>query len=140
MKLQWSIQSSHTQITRSQVTYLTSRNEHIWLLTKVFTLIENFSFGFLFHTFLSIQLNFWAMMPWNFLYFFEEKAFGFGIIYFEYILFHIFIVKLVFEAMPFQLFLFLEIDAWRTFWHKNKCEVIYRSKSTHVSRSNKTTG
>ena len=80
------------------------------------------------------------MMPWNFLYFFEEKAFGFGIIYFEYILFHIFIVKLVFEAMPFQLFLFLEIDAWRAFWHKNKCEVIYRSKSTHVSRSNKITG
>ena len=80
------------------------------------------------------------MMPWNFLYFFEEKAFGFGIIYFEYILFHIFIVKLVFETMPFQLFLFLEIDAWRAFWHKNKCEVIYRSKSTHVSKSNKTTG
>ena len=37
MKLQWWIQSSHTQIAWSQETYLTSRNEHIWPLTKVFT-------------------------------------------------------------------------------------------------------
>ena len=52
MKLQCSIQSSHTQIAQSQVTYLTSRNEHVWLLTKVFTSIEGFSFGFHFSYFM----------------------------------------------------------------------------------------
>ena len=30
MKLQWSIQSSHTQLVLSQVIYLNYRNEHIW--------------------------------------------------------------------------------------------------------------
>ena len=38
MKLQWSIQSSHTRLVRSQVTYLTRRNEHIWPFTNVITL------------------------------------------------------------------------------------------------------
>ena len=62
----------HTQIIRSQETYFMNRNECIWLLTKVFTLIESFSFDFCFSYFWSIQLNFWASMPWIFLYFFEE--------------------------------------------------------------------
>ena len=52
MKLQWWIQSSHTQIAQSQVTYLTSRNERVWLLTKVFPSIEGFSFGFHFSYFM----------------------------------------------------------------------------------------
>ena len=30
MKLQWSIQSSHTQLILSQMVYLNYRNEHIW--------------------------------------------------------------------------------------------------------------
>ena len=34
MKLQWSIQSSHTQLVLSQVVYLTYVNEHIWPLIK----------------------------------------------------------------------------------------------------------
>ena len=34
MKLQWSIQSSHTQLVLSQVVYLNYRNEHIWLPTR----------------------------------------------------------------------------------------------------------
>ena len=33
----------------------------------------------------------------------------------KYILLHIFLVKLVFEIRPFQLFLFLEIDVWTAF-------------------------
>ena len=37
MTPQWSIQSSLTQLAWSQVTYLTSKNEHIWLPIKVFT-------------------------------------------------------------------------------------------------------
>ena len=51
MKFQWSIQSSHIQLAQNQVTYLTSRNEHIWPSTKVFTLIESFLFGFHFSYF-----------------------------------------------------------------------------------------
>ena len=42
-----------------------------------------------------------------------------------------------FRNKVFQLFLFLEIDVCRAFWHKNKCEEIYRNKSTHVSKLNK---
>ena len=38
MKLQWSIQLSHTQLVRSQVTYFTCRNEHIWPLTNMITI------------------------------------------------------------------------------------------------------
>ena len=140
MKFQWLIQSSHTQKVWSPVTYLTSRNKSIWLLTKVFTQLKAFHLASIFHTFLSIQLNFLASMPWNIWYFFEEKAFGFGIIHFEYILTHLFVVKLVFKVRLFQLFLFLDIDVWRAFWHKIKCEEIYTIKSTHVSRSNKTIG
>ena len=34
MKLQWSIQSSHTQLVLSQVEYLNYRNEHIWPPTR----------------------------------------------------------------------------------------------------------
>ena len=34
MKLQWSIQSSHTQLVLSQVVYLNYRNEHIWPPTR----------------------------------------------------------------------------------------------------------
>ena len=46
MKFQWSIQSSHIQLVRSQVTYLTCRNEHIWPLTMCLQMIESFLFGF----------------------------------------------------------------------------------------------
>ena len=35
MKLQWSIQSSHTQLVLSQVVYLNYRNEYIWPPTKL---------------------------------------------------------------------------------------------------------
>ena len=34
MKLQWSIQSTHTQLVLSQVVYLNHRNEHIWPPTR----------------------------------------------------------------------------------------------------------
>ena len=34
MNLQWSIQSSHTQLVLSQVVYLNYRNEHIWPPTR----------------------------------------------------------------------------------------------------------
>ena len=37
VKLQWSIQSSHTQLVLSQMVYLNYRNEHIWPPTKMIT-------------------------------------------------------------------------------------------------------
>ena len=38
MMFQWSIQTSYTQLIRSQGTYLICRNKHIWPLTNVFTI------------------------------------------------------------------------------------------------------
>ena len=72
MKFQWLIQLSHTQIARSQVIYLTSRNEHLWPLPKCLHWLKTFHLSSIFHTLWSIQFNFWATMPWNFLYLFEE--------------------------------------------------------------------
>ena len=47
LSLEWSIQSSHTQLVLSQVVYLNYRNEYIWPPTKMITTLWNFSFGFL---------------------------------------------------------------------------------------------
>ena len=141
MKFQWSIQSSHTQIALSQVTYLTNRNEHIWPLTKVFTLIEIFSFGFHFSYFLINTTQFFEQWCREIFYIsLKNKPLALASYISNTFLLHIFLVKLVFEIRFFQLFLFLEIDVCRVFWHKNKCEEIYRIKSTHVLRSNKTIG
>ena len=127
-----------TQLARSQVTYFTSRNEHIWPLTKVFTLIESFLFDFLFFlTFWSTQLNFWAAMPLNFYIYLRNNSLALAS-YILNIFCSTFSSQTVFEARFFQIFLSLKIDVCRAFWHKNKCEEIYRNKSTHVSRSNKT--
>ena len=130
MKFQRSIQSSHTQIAQSQVTYLTSRNEHIWLITKVFTMIENFSFGFYFSYFLINTTQFLSNGAMNILIFLSRISF--------WLWHHTFWIH--FCSKAFSAFLLLEIDIWRAFWHKNKCEEIYRIKSTHVSRSIKTIG
>ena len=48
MKLQWSIQSSHTQLVLSQLVYLNYRNEHIWpLIRKWLHIFETFHLTFL---------------------------------------------------------------------------------------------
>ena len=51
MKFQWSIQSSYTQLARSQVTYLTSRNEYIWPHQSVYIWLKAFHLASIFHTF-----------------------------------------------------------------------------------------
>ena len=52
------------------MTYLTSRNELIWRLTKVFTLIESFSFGFHISYFLSNTTQFFSIDAMEFFIFF----------------------------------------------------------------------
>ena len=136
MKFQWSIQSSHTQLIQSQVTYLICRNEHIWPLTHVFTIDWKL---FIWLSFVILLI--WEAMPWNFFFLwnFGNWAFGFGIIHFNTYLLHLFLVKLVFEARIFQLFiLFGEWHLKSSFWKKKTCEEIYRHKSMDVSRSSKT--
>ena len=137
MKFQWSIQSSHTQLARSQVTYLTSRNEHTWPPSKVFTFYWKFFISLPFFILFDLYSSIFEKRCHEILYFFDEKAFSFGIIHLKTYLLHLFLVKLVFEVRLFNLSL-LEIDICRAFDIKNKCEEIYRHKSTHVSRSNKT--
>ena len=135
MKFQWSIQSSHTQLAWSQVTYLTSRNEHIWPPTKVFT----------FDWKLFIWLPFFIIFDQNNSIFekrcheiFYSSLTNRPLALMPYILntflLHLFFLKLVFEVRLFQLFILFRDWCLLSFLHKNKCEEIYRHKSTHVSR------
>ena len=120
MKLQWSIQSSHIQLARSQVTYLTSRNEHIRHLPP-----PNQS--------VYIDWKFFIWLPFFILFdqynsIFQQQCYEIFYISLRnkplaltsYILNTICstLVKLVFETRFFQLFLFLGIDICRAFCHK----------------------
>ena len=89
MKLQWSIQSSHTQLVLSQVVYLNYRNEHIWPPTRKWLhKIEAFHLAFYnsYHLIILNQYNsFWAIHliseidAWNFWYFnLMNKPLAFG--------------------------------------------------------------
>ena len=122
------------------MTYITYRNWHIWPLANVFTIDWKLFIWFQFFKLLiKYNTNSWERMPWTFWCSFDKQAFSFGTIQFNTYLLHLFLVKLVFEARLFQLFLFLEIDIWRALLKKKKkCEEIYRHKSTHVSKSSKT--
>ena len=101
----------------------------------VYNWLEAFHLAFICHTFdmRSDAMKFFFL--WNF----GNWAFGFGIIHFNTYLLHLFLVKLVFEARIFQLFiLFGEWHLKSSFWKKKTCEEIYRHKSMDVSRSSKT--
>ena len=134
MKFQWSIQSSHTQLARSQVTYLTSRNEHIWLPSKCLHLIEIFLFGFHFSYFFIYTTQFWRSDVMKFLWWISLWLWYHT---FEYIFAPPFPSQISFQRKAFSALSLLEIDVCRVFWHKNKCEEIYKYKSTHVSKSSK---
>ena len=73
VKLQWSIQSSHTQLVLSQVNCLNYRNEHIWPPTrKWLQILEAFHLAsaqiITFDHFWTIHLIF-EIGAWNFWYF-----------------------------------------------------------------------
>ena len=141
MKPQWSIQSNHTHITKSQVTYLTSRNELIWCLTKVFTLIESFSFGFHFSYFLSNTTQFFSIDAREFFIFFWRISL---LLWHHTFWIHFappfpsltsFWSKTFSTLSPFWRLTFKEL-----FDRKIKSEEIYKIKSMHVSRSIKAIG
>ena len=115
----------------NEICYLNYDTKHFFFFYKhqkhVF---QQYFLNHSFHIFLNN--NFWTLWP-N-----RPQVFGFGTLHFEYNFLHLFLVKLVFETKLFQLFLLLEINVRRVFWHKSKCDQIYRNKSMHVSRSNKT--
>ena len=138
MKFQWSIQSSHTQLSRSQVTYLTCKNEHIWPPIKVFTLIESVSFGFHFSYFFINTTQFLSSNAMKFFIFPWEISLWLWHHTFWICFAPPFPSQTSFRSKAFSTLFLSEIDACRAFWHKNKCEEIYRHKSMHVSKSNKT--
>ena len=72
MKLQCSIQSSHTQLERNQVDYLNYRNEHIWPPTRDWLQDRSFSFDFFTNHNIWLFLNntsYFEIGAWNFWYF-----------------------------------------------------------------------
>ena len=89
MKLQWSIQSSHTQLVLSQVVYLNYRNKHIWSPTRKWLhIFEAFHLAFLqftaFDHFESIYLILRSMPEifdisiwWTSLWLFEHHTFSY---------------------------------------------------------------
>ena len=88
MKLQWSIQSSHTQLVLSQVVYLNYRNEHIWPPTRkwlhIFEAFHSASLQFIaFDHFWTIHLILKSVLE-IFIFQYWEWAFDFlSIIYFN---------------------------------------------------------
>ena len=125
------------------MTYLTCRNEHIWPPTKVFTFDwKLFIWLSFFIRLINTTQIFEKRCHENFDISLTNKPFGFGTIHFNTFLLHLFLIKLVFEAMAFLAhFLFRDWHLKSSLKNKNKiknCEEIYRHKFTHISRSNKT--
>ena len=98
VKLQWSIQPSHTQIALGKLTYLNYRNMHIWPPTKLdyirceaFHLAPYTSYHLIF---LNQYISLWDWFLKFFIFQFDELAFGFlGIIHFILRRFPFFLVK-----------------------------------------------
>ena len=104
---------------------------YIWL--KVFHLAS------IFILLIRHNSNFWEMIPWTFWYFWQISLW-FWHHTFQYIFSPPFPSQTSFQMETFSaLFFLLKIDICRALWkRKRKCEDIYRHKSTHASRSNKT--
>ena len=126
MKLQWSIQSSHTQLVLNQVVHLNYRNENICPPTrKLITYLWSFSFGFFtIHNNWSFWINtsHFEIDAWNFWY----KSLS------------LFPSRILVCATAFAthyLFSFWDLHLLSSLSNKNKkCGKIYRHKSTHVSK------
>ena len=81
MKLQWSIQSRHTQLALDHVTHLNYRRVHIWPLTRLdnviwsFTIISTFNHNI--WSFRSFWNNHISLWEWYLIFHLDEIAFGF---------------------------------------------------------------
>ena len=144
MKLQWSIQSSHTQLVLSQVVYLNYRNEYIWPPTRKW--LHNFetfhlaSLQFItFDHFESIHLIF-EIDAWNFWYFnLMNKFLAFGHHIFSIgEMLSLFLNQILVCAMAFAahyLFSFWNLFLLSSLSKNNlKCGKIYKNKSMQVSK------
>ena len=145
MKLQWSIQSSHTQLVLNQVVYLNYRNEHIWPPTrKWLQILEAFHLAFaqiitfdLFEQYISFLRSVLEIFDISTLrvslWLFEHHTFQFKISL------SLFPSQILVCAMAFaahNLFFILRFTFGELFKqnHKNKGGKIYRHKSMQVSR------
>ena len=143
MKLQWSIQSSHTQLVLSQVVYLNYRNEHIWpSKRKWLHIFETFHLASLqfiaFDHFESIHLIL-RLMPKIFdISIWWTNLWLLGIIHFQYKSLSFFPNQILVCVTTFAaqyLFSFGDLHLVSSLSKNNKkCGKIYRHKSTHVSK------
>ena len=134
MKLQWSIQSSHTQLVLSQVVYLSYRSEHIWPPTRKWLhKIETFHLASYnsYHLIILNQYNsFWAIHlifeidAWNFWYFnLMNKFLAFGHHTFSYESLSLFPSRILVCATTFTayyLFSFWDLHLLSSLSNKNK--------------------
>ena len=146
MKIQWSIQSIHTQLVLSQVVYLNYRNEHIWLLTRkwlhIFEAFHLASLQFIiFDHFESIHLILRLMPEIFYISIWWTSLWLLGIIHFQYKSFSLFPSQILVYAMTFvahYLFSFWDLYLLSSLSKNNKkCEKIYRHKSMQVSKPSK---
>ena len=143
MKLQWSIQSSHTQLVLSQVVYLNYKNKHIWPPTRkwlhIFEAFHLASLRFIkFDHFLSLHL-FWRSMPKIFdISIWWTSLWLLGTIHFHCKSLSLFPSRILVCVTAFAahyLFSFGDLHLVSSLNKNNKkCEKIYRHKSTHVSK------
>ena len=143
MKLQRSIQSSHTQLVLSQVVYLNYRNKHIWPPTRkwlhIFEAFHLASLRFIkFDHFWSLHL-FWRLMLEIFdISIWWTSLWLLGTIHFHCKLFFLFPSRILVYVTAFAahyLFSFGDLHLVSSLSKNNKkCEKIYRHKSMHVSK------
>ena len=116
MKLQWLIQSSHTQLVLSQVDYLNYRNEHIWPPTRkwlhIFEAFHLASLQFItFDHFESIHLILRLMLEIFYISIWWTSLWLLGIIHFHYKSLSLFPSQILVYAMTFTVhYLFSRFD------------------------------
>ena len=132
MKLQWSIQSSHTQLVLSQVVYLNYRNENT-SHKKMITYIWSFSFVFFtIHNIWSFWINtsHFETDVWNFWYFnLMNKPLTFGHHTYSYKSLSLFSSKILVCATVFAahyLFSFWDLHLLSSLREKKKKKIVGR--------------
>ena len=143
MKIQWSIQSSHTQLVLSQVVYLNYRNKHIWPSTRkwlhIFKAFHLASFQFItFEHFESIHLILRLMHEIFDISIWWTSLWFLGIIHFQYKSLSLFPSQILvcvtaFATQYISSFEDLHLVSSLS-KNNNKCGKIYKNKSTHVSK------
>ena len=151
MKLQWSIQTNHTQLALDHVTHLNYRSMHIWPPTRLDSITWSFTFDSLIFFFSHNIRSFWSFWNssislWEWLLIFLLDGIAFGLLKNHTLYFwslSLFPSQILVCATGFRSsislyiwrFSFGELFLSRT--KKIKSEKIYRHKSMHVSRSTK---